>query len=117
MNWTQDIVSGAIYVGLADGESARQAELPGGLVVDLDDSGRPLGVEVLGAPTIKQVQALREFGVPHSAQRVIHELVVVCLTRHNEILSPRAQNPGGGEVRNPLDEVTRLTSEPLEFVA
>lgn len=50
----------------SDDRSARVAQFPGGLVVDLTEDGRPIGVEILAPATITLDQinhALTQYGL------------------------------------------------------
>ena len=47
MRWTFDTDGDALYVYLTDGSPAGQVPMPDGTVVDVDEAGRPVGVEVL----------------------------------------------------------------------
>ncbi len=47
MRWTFDTDADALYVYLAEGSPAGQVPMPDGTVVDVDETGRPVGVEVL----------------------------------------------------------------------
>jgi uncharacterized protein YuzE len=49
--WTFDLDSDSLYVSLGDAVPARQVELPSGAVVDVDQVGRAVGVEILRAST------------------------------------------------------------------
>lgn len=47
MNITYDKQADALYLRLRDGKAARQRIYTDDVIVDLDDAGNPLGIEVL----------------------------------------------------------------------
>jgi uncharacterized protein YuzE len=47
MNWTYDASARALYVEFSDHSSREQIELAPGVIVDIDDQGSLVGVEVL----------------------------------------------------------------------
>jgi uncharacterized protein YuzE len=63
MKWTYDIDASALYVYLGDGEPDRQVETGDGIVLDIDVTGAPVGVEVLAPWSPPGIEALVEHGV------------------------------------------------------
>jgi uncharacterized protein YuzE len=49
MRWSLDLESDSQYVWLADDRPVRQVELPSGVVIDVDESGHAVGIEVVRA--------------------------------------------------------------------
>ena len=49
MRWEFDAEAGSLYVYLAAGEAHHQEEMPDGVIVDVDASGRAVGIEVVSA--------------------------------------------------------------------
>ena len=49
MRWTFDVDQGSLYLELGAGEPVEQVEMADGTIVDLDDSGGVIGIEVLSA--------------------------------------------------------------------
>ncbi len=60
MKWSYDGESDALYIMFRDVQPTSQLELTDGLVVDIDDVGRPTGLEVLGASTGWSANAFRD---------------------------------------------------------
>ena len=58
MSWTLDVESQSLYVTLSDDAVAGQVEMPDGTIVDTDEAGRAVGIEVLRAGTPWDHQAV-----------------------------------------------------------
>ncbi len=60
MSWTLDVESQSLYVTLSDDAVAGQVEMPDGTIVDTDEAGRAVGIEVLRAGTPWDHQAVAQ---------------------------------------------------------
>ncbi len=52
MRWTYDRDVDCLYVNIRDGTSVRQRHLSDAVIVDYDEAGEVLGIEVIGARTV-----------------------------------------------------------------
>lgn len=64
MRWTFDANADAFYLYLSDGSPASQVDLGDGMIVDLDETGAPVGIEVLGSNRALDLGVLETLGVP-----------------------------------------------------
>lgn len=75
MRWTFDLQANAYYVHLAEGRPPLgQRELSGGVVVDLDDDGQVVGVELLAGGSAVALDELAGLGIDRAAINLIHAL-------------------------------------------
>jgi uncharacterized protein YuzE len=65
VRWTYDAEVAALYIYLVDGrQPSAQVEMPDGTVVDVDDTGRALGIEVVRSWAEWDIQAvITRFGL------------------------------------------------------
>lgn len=56
LKWTYDVEGAALYVYLSTATIKRQIEYPSGMVVDVDDRGNAVGIEIL-APGVVDAMA------------------------------------------------------------
>ena len=61
---TVDIRAGAIYIKLGDGRIARTKEMAPEVFIDLDSSGKPLGVELLNPGILAIREIARKYKLP-----------------------------------------------------
>ena len=60
MSWTYDVDTQSLYVRVSTRETAGQIEMPDGTVVDIDDAGQVVGVEVIRASAPWDLEAVAE---------------------------------------------------------
>lgn len=76
MRWTYDAQAAALYVTLHDGHPRRQEVTDEGLILDLDDSGTVLGIELIapwGNDAIGDL--LPRLGLSDDTARFLRDLV------------------------------------------
>lgn len=59
-----DLTADAAYITLGYGQIQRTVEISGRLLVDEDDAGQPLGIEVLGLGSLPVGEVLERYSVP-----------------------------------------------------
>ena len=96
-----DSEADALYVRLRDGRVARCVELGDCVVVDLDGSGRPLGVEIISPwyPFAGHLaEAARRFGIDATAVTAAARACVTAADRtvHIEVRPGREERPPSG---------------------
>jgi uncharacterized protein YuzE len=72
---TYDCEADALYIELADGSVARTEEIDPGTMVDVDATGRPLGIEVLHpARRWPLGEIIRRYAVSSDAAAMLHAM-------------------------------------------
>jgi uncharacterized protein YuzE len=85
MRWELDTDAGALYITLREQPVSRQEEMPDGVVVDVDDQGRAVGIEILSVWAPFDWRAIiRRFNFNENDAESLEFLVLTLITRINK---------------------------------
>jgi hypothetical protein len=106
MKWTFDFLARSLYVYVGDGSSARQVELAGGAVIDLDAADTVVGIEFPTVHASADGESLAGYGLDEITVAMVVAIHATFATaKYNQFaLAPQGFDPA------PLRETVELVS-------